>query len=119
MALIGSIYGLHVNESGQHIAGWLYVAGSLGVTLCGDYLTLFVFWELMAFASTFLIWYRKKKKSIEAGFRYLLVHTAGGLVLLAGCGENDAQEGKCATANWQIHSDVVDCCGCIGFPDAI
>ena len=29
MALIGSIYGLHVNESGQHIAGWLYVAGSL------------------------------------------------------------------------------------------
>ena len=84
MALIGSVYGLHVNESGQHIAGWLYVAGSLGVTLCGDYLTLFVFWELMAFASTFLIWYRKKKKSIEAGFRYLLVHTAGGLVLLAG-----------------------------------
>lgn len=84
MALIGSIYGLHVNESGQHIAGWLYVAGSLGVTLCGDYLTLFIFWELMAFASTFLIWYRKKKRSIEAGYRYLLVHTAGGLVLLAG-----------------------------------
>ena len=84
MALIGTIYGLHVNESGQHIAGWLYVAGSLGVTLCGDYLTLFVFWELMAFASTFLIWYRKKKRSIEAGYRYLLVHTAGGLILLAG-----------------------------------
>lgn len=84
MALIGSIYGLHVDESGQHMAAWFYVGGSLGVTLCGDYLTLFVFWELMAFASTFLVWYRKKKKSIEAGFRYLLVHVAGGLVLLAG-----------------------------------
>ncbi|MCG8471157.1 MAG: Na(+)/H(+) antiporter subunit D, partial [Desulfobacterales bacterium] len=58
--------------------------GSLGTTLCGDYLTLFAFWELMAFASTFLVWYRKKKRSIEAGFRYLLVHTAGGLILLAG-----------------------------------
>jgi multicomponent Na+:H+ antiporter subunit D len=84
MALTGSIYALQVKESGQHIAAWLYVAGSLGVTLSGDYLTLFIFWELMAFASTFLIWYRKKQRSIEAGFRYLLVHVAGGLVLLAG-----------------------------------
>ncbi|SCY49968.1 Na(+)/H(+) antiporter subunit D [Desulfoluna spongiiphila] len=84
MALIGGFYSLHVKESGHHTAAFLYVAGSLGVTLCGDYLTLFVFWELMAFASTFLVWYRKKKKSVEAGFRYLLVHTAGGLVLLAG-----------------------------------
>jgi len=84
MAVIGCIYGLHVKETGQHIAAFLYVAGSLGVTLCGDYLTLFIFWELMAFASTFLVWYRKKRRSIEAGYRYLLVHTAGGLVLLAG-----------------------------------
>ena len=84
MALIGGFYCMHVTESGHHTAAFLYVAGSLGVTLCGDYLTLFAFWELMAFASTFLIWYRKKRRSIEAGFRYLLVHTAGGLVLLGG-----------------------------------
>ena len=84
MALIGCIYGLHVKETGQHIAAFLYVAGSLGVTLCGDYLTLFIFWELMAVASTFLIWYRKKKRSVQAGYRYLLVHVAGGLILLAG-----------------------------------
>ncbi len=84
MALIGCVFGLQVKETGQHIAAFLYVAGSLGVTLAGDYLTLFIFWELMAFASTFLIWYRKKQRSIEAGYRYLLVHTAGGLVLLAG-----------------------------------
>ena len=84
MAIIGCIYGLHVKEIGQHIAAFLYVGGSLGVTLCGDYLTLFIFWEMMAFSSVFLVWYRKKRRSIEAGFRYLLVHTAGGLVLLAG-----------------------------------
>ena len=84
MAIIGCIYGLHVKETGQHIAAFLYVGGSLGVTLCGDYLTLFIFWEMMAFSSVFLVWYRKKRRSIEAGFRYLLVHTTGGLVLLAG-----------------------------------
>ena len=38
----------------------------------------------MAFASVFLVWYRKRKRSIEAGYRYLLVHTTGGLILLAG-----------------------------------
>lgn len=84
MALIGTIFGLHVKDSGQHIAAWLYVAGSLGTTLAGDYLTVIIFWELMAFASVFLIWYRKTKKSIDAGYRYLLVHTVGGLILMGG-----------------------------------
>jgi len=84
MAVIGCIYGLKVEETEQHIAAFLYVAGSLGVTLAGDYLTIFIFWELMAFASTFLIWFRKRKRSIEAGYRYLMVHVAGGLILLAG-----------------------------------
>ena len=84
MAIIGTSYGLHVEETGQHVAAFLYVAGSLGVTLAGDYLTLCIFWELMAFASVFLVWYRKKRRSIEAGYRYLLIHVAGGLILLAG-----------------------------------
>jgi len=84
MAIIGGIYALQVEETGQHVASFLYVAGSLGVTLAGDYLTIFIFWELMAFASTFLVWYRRRKRSTEAGFRYLLVHVAGGLILLTG-----------------------------------
>ncbi len=84
MALIGTIFGLHIKDSGQHIAAWLYVAGSLGTTLAGDYLTVFIFWELMAVASVFLVWYRKTRKSIDAGYRYILVHTFGGLILLGG-----------------------------------
>jgi len=84
MCIIGTLYGLLVKEDGQHIAAWLYVAGSLGVIFCGDYLTLFLFWELMAFSSVFLVWYRKGPKSLATGYRYLLVHTAGGLCLLCG-----------------------------------
>jgi multicomponent Na+:H+ antiporter subunit D len=84
MAIIGTIYSLHVEEAGHHTAAFLYVAGSLGVTLAGDYLTIFIFWELMAVASTFLIWYRKRTRSLEAGYRYLLVHITGGLILFAG-----------------------------------
>ena len=81
---VSTLYGLQVKDDGQHIAAWIYAAGSLGVIFAGDFLTLFVFWELMAFSSVFLIWYRREPESLAAGFRYLLVHMAGGLSLLAG-----------------------------------
>ncbi len=84
MAIIGTIYGLHVKDNWQHMAAWFYVAGSLGVIYCGDYLVLFLFWEMMAFASTFLIWFNKDEGSLAAGYRYLLVHTFGGVLLLLG-----------------------------------
>ena len=84
MAIIGTIYGLHVRDNWQHIAAWFYVSGSLGVIYSGDYLVLFLFWELMAFASTFLIWFNSDKGSLAAGYRYLLVHTFGGVLLLLG-----------------------------------
>jgi multicomponent Na+:H+ antiporter subunit D len=84
MCIIGTLYSLHIEDDLQHIAAWFYVAGSLGVIYAGDYLVLFLFWELMAFASVFLIWFRKSKNSTAVGYRYLLVHTFGGLVLLGG-----------------------------------
>jgi len=84
MACIGTLYGLHVEEDAQHSAAWVYVSGSIGAIFAGDLLTLFLFWEVMAFSSVFLVWFRREPESIRAGFRYLLVHVAGGLSLLAG-----------------------------------
>lgn len=81
---IATLYGLHVKEDGQHMAAWTYAAGSLGAIFAGDFLTLFLFWEIMAFSSVFLVWFRRRPGSLATGFRYLLVHTAGGLSLLAG-----------------------------------
>ena len=42
MAVIGTLYGLHVDRAGEHIAAWFYVAGSLGTIYSGDYLSLFI-----------------------------------------------------------------------------
>ena len=84
MGVIGVIYSLHVQNNGEHLAAFYYVGGSLGVTFAGDFLTLFLFWEIMAFSSVFLVWYRKIPASVASGFRYLLWHVAGGLILLAG-----------------------------------
>ncbi len=84
MAFLGALYALHVKEDGHHIAANFYIGSSLGAIFGGDYLTVFIFWEIMAFSSVFLVWYRKEQKSIEAGYRYLLVHVFGGLLFLAG-----------------------------------
>ncbi|MHC1764947.1 MAG: Na(+)/H(+) antiporter subunit D [Verrucomicrobiia bacterium] len=84
MAIIGTLYGLHVKEDAQHAAAWVYVAGSIGAIYAGNLLTLFLFWEVMAFSSVFLVWFRRRPESLGSGFRYLLVHVAGGVCLLAG-----------------------------------
>jgi multicomponent Na+:H+ antiporter subunit D len=84
MAFIGIVYALHVKEPGQHAAAFLYVGGSLGVTFAGDFFTLFIFWELMAFSSAYLVFARRVRASIEAGYRYILVHLFGGVCLLGG-----------------------------------
>lgn len=84
MSILGTLYGMHVKEDAQHAAAWVYVAGSLGAIYAGDFITLFLFWELMAFSSVFLVWFRRRPESLAAGYRYLLVHVAGGLSLLCG-----------------------------------
>ncbi|HEV2394867.1 MAG TPA: Na(+)/H(+) antiporter subunit D [Verrucomicrobiae bacterium] len=84
MCILGTLYGMHVKEDSQHIAAWFYVAGSIGAIYAGDFITLFLFWELMAFSSVFLIWFRGRRQSLGAGLRYLLVHVTGGLALLMG-----------------------------------
>ncbi len=84
MACVGMVFALHVEKDSQHIAALTYAGSALGVTFAGDLLTLYVFWELMAIASTLLVWQRREPSAVRAGFRYLLVHVVGGLALLAG-----------------------------------
>ncbi len=98
ITLIGCLFALHVKETGQQAASLLYAAGALGVTFAGDFLTLFVFWELMAVASTYLIWARGTRKAQHAGMRYLLIHLLGGGLLLAGILTRAGETGGIAIA---------------------
>jgi multicomponent Na+:H+ antiporter subunit D len=116
MCFIGTLYGLHVEEDAQHSASWVYVAGSLGAIFAGDLLTLFLFWEVMAFSSVFLIWFRREPESTAAGFRYLLVHIAGGLALLAGLVLHIKATGSTAFGEFDIyHMSVAEYLILIGF----
>lgn len=84
MAFIGVLFALKVKDNLQHVAGLVYAGSTLGVVLAGDFLSLYLFWEIMAVSSTFLIIASRTDAAREAGFRYILVHLVGGLFLLAG-----------------------------------
>jgi len=84
IGFLAILYSLHNKQAGEQMAAFLYMGSSLGVVFSGDYLSLFAFWEIMAFTSVFLIWYRREKESLDAGFRYLFMHIFGGCCLLTG-----------------------------------
>ena len=84
MALLGMVYALHVKDDVQHVSALTYAGGALGIAFAGDFVSLLVFWELIAISSTLLVWQRRQPAAVAAGFRYLLVHVVGGLILLAG-----------------------------------
>ena len=96
MAFLGMVYALHVKDDSQHITALTYAGGALGVTFAGDFLSLYVFWELMAVSSVLLVWMKREASAVAAGFRYLLVHVFGGLILLAGILLHWSQTGSLA-----------------------
>ncbi|MFP6731809.1 MAG: Na(+)/H(+) antiporter subunit D, partial [Alphaproteobacteria bacterium] len=84
MAFIGCVYSLHVHRPAQHVAAFLYIGSALGVVFAGDWFTLLVSWEIMAFASAYLIFASRQAPAVRAGMRYLMVHITGGVLLFGG-----------------------------------
>ncbi|MBW2194324.1 MAG: Na(+)/H(+) antiporter subunit D [Deltaproteobacteria bacterium] len=84
ISFIGVLFALKVKDDLQHVSAFMYAGGALGVTFAGDFISLYIFWEIMAIFSTFLILARKTKASEGAAVRYILVHLFGGLCFLAG-----------------------------------
>ncbi len=84
IAFLTILYGINMKNDNEYMAGLFYAGCAIGVTFSGDLISLFCFWEMMTVGSVLLIWARKTRKSIEAGFRYALVHFFGGVILLVG-----------------------------------
>jgi len=66
------------------MAQLVYAGSALGVVFAGDLISLYFFWEIMSIASMIVIWHGATEKAHSAGFRYILWHIAGGIILLAG-----------------------------------
>ena len=83
-AFLAVIYSLRVKESGQHVAALVYAGSAIGAVFAGDLITLFVYWEMLAVSSVFLIWGGRTDRSYKSGMRYLIIHVASGVLLLVG-----------------------------------
>ena len=59
-------------------------AGTFGVFVSGDFLTLFVCFEIMSIASYVLVIHEENEKCMRAGETYLAVAVIGGMVMLMG-----------------------------------
>ena len=83
-AFVSSIYHLHVKDRMQDVAAMTYAGSAIGAVFAGDLVTLFVYWELTAVTSAFLIFARRDNASYRAGVRYLIVQILSGVLLLGG-----------------------------------
>ncbi len=97
-AFIAIVYSLHLRKGDsptvQHTSAVVYAGSALGAVFAGDFISLFVFWELLAISSVFLIWTRRTPSAISSGMRYLLVHVTSGVALLAGAMMHAHQTGS-------------------------
>ncbi len=99
-AFLAGIYALHEeDQTSAHMGGLVYAGSAIGAVFAGDLLTLFIYWELTAVASVFLIWAKHSylrelkmedeyqaqlRRSRRAGMRYLIIQVGSGVLLLAG-----------------------------------
>lgn len=78
-------YMAHYQNKGRYYLFYLItLSGVLGVFLSGDFLTTFIFFELMSFSSYPLIIHDEKEESKKAGITYLSVAVVSGMILLMG-----------------------------------
>ena len=83
-AFLAVLFALHVRDTLQQVSGILYAGSAVGAVFAGDLVTLFVFWEILALSSAFLVWASRDEQSLHAGIRYLIYQVSSGVLLMAG-----------------------------------
>ncbi|MFQ5773518.1 MAG: Na(+)/H(+) antiporter subunit D [Kiloniellaceae bacterium] len=78
------IYAMHERDAMQEVSALVYAGSATAAVFAGDLITLFIFWELTAISSVFLIWARRTRAAYQAGMRYLIIQVGSGVILLAG-----------------------------------
>jgi multicomponent Na+:H+ antiporter subunit D len=85
--MLASVYAVEYmsHEHAQrryNIFSLLSLAGMLGVVFTGNLFTLYLFFELLSVASYVMVIHEETREAMQAGFIYLFMGVAGGLVLL-------------------------------------
>lgn len=83
-AFIAVLFSLHSEDTSEQIAALAYAGAAIGAAFAGDLITLFVYWELTAITSVFIIWAGGQQRAYDAGMRYLIIQIFSGVLLAAG-----------------------------------
>ena len=83
-AALNVIYAMHEDSRMTAATGLAYAGAAIAALFAGDFITLFIYWELTAFTSVFLILAGRNSRSFAAAMRYLLTQVTSGVILLAG-----------------------------------
>ena len=102
-AALNILYGWHDKDRASAFATLAYPAAALGGVLAGDLITLFVWWELAAIASVFLVFAPGTRATYVAGMRYLAIQILSGVMLLAGILLHFAETGSFAFNSIALH----------------
>ncbi|MGZ8254704.1 MAG: Na(+)/H(+) antiporter subunit D [Burkholderiaceae bacterium] len=94
MAFGGGLFALGQTSRVEVPSAFVYAGSAIGVTLAGDVVTVVVFWELMAIASTLVLWSGGTREAYQASLRYLMIHLLGGTLLFVGVTGHIVQTGS-------------------------
>ena len=83
-AFLAMLFAFHERDTMQQVSALIYAGAAIAAVFAGDLVTLFVYWELTAISSVFLIWAARTERAYRTGMRYLIIQVGSGVILLAG-----------------------------------
>lgn len=95
MAAAGGLFAISQSRTSELSAAFVYAGSAISVVFAGDLITVFIFWEIMAVASSVVVW-SGGGSARHAGQRYAVVHFLGGVLLMAGIAGEVATTGSIA-----------------------
>ena len=101
MAFAGALFALGQQRTTELAAAFAYAGSAVGLALAGDLISVFIFWEMMAIASTLVIWCGGSAGR-GAGLRYAAIHALGGVLLMAGIAGEIAATGSTTFARLDL-----------------
>ena len=93
-AVFGGIFAWRMQIPISKAVSLAYAGSAIGAVFCRDLISLFLFWEIMAFTSAYLILASNTKRSTQSGTRYLIIQIVSGVLLLTGSVMHFSQTGS-------------------------
>lgn len=102
MAFAGALFALNQNRIAELSAALVYAGGAVSVAFAGDLITLFIFWETMAIASTLIV--AMGANAQGAYLRYGVIHFLGGVILMIGIAGHVFETGSTAFTGMEANN---------------